>query len=106
MTLPTITVADFALPVQTWVGPSEPTPNGIQRPCRTHGPRAKPSNGFFTCVWNSEGRTTPWLNRLHNTHSKRVPDDEKRQLWTLVPDESAQLYVIDGLEAFEKLVME
>jgi hypothetical protein len=52
------------------------------------------------------GRTTPWLDRLHNTHSKRVPDDEKRQLWTLVPDESAQLYMIDGLEAFEKLVME
>jgi hypothetical protein len=101
MTLPIVTVAEFHLPIQGWAGRCEPTPSKMERPVGGSG--TKPSNGFFTCTWDPEKRTTAWLAWCR-ANSKRNPEAEGRQLWTLTLCESATLCVIDSVAAFERLV--
>lgn len=94
-------MGEYPLDLQGWLGLTEPDPNHFQRPSPTRQPSAKPSDGFFTSSWDEEQSTTPWVV-LHQSHACRK--DEPRRLWTLTPDPSATLYIIDTPSDYRQLV--
>jgi hypothetical protein len=98
--LTTITVADLGLAMQGWAGQTEPDQARLIRPSRSPRPTAKPPKGFFTSSWDSERRSTAWLDFMRSTGQRH---NEGRWLWTLAPDPDARVYVIDGWNDYRRL---
>lgn len=87
---------------QAWVGVGTPGPGLLTAPAPTSGPRAKPSDGFFTSTFDGSRRSSPWLDLCRSDAFTRPPR-RGECLWTFDVEEDALLYVVDSQDDFRRL---
>jgi hypothetical protein len=94
----TISVAEFDLGVQAWLGAEIFDPDRVLEVNWPNQPMVKPPHGFFTS--SSDGGTSPWIE-YQSRQEKRA--GEKRRVYLLDPNPDALLYIIDTPEDYKRL---
>jgi hypothetical protein len=95
-----LTVAEFGLGLQAWVGQSDFDPAMVGKTAWPTSPTEKPSHGFFTSSWDKESQTSAWMRS--RSYARR-DDSERRIIVLLKPDPDATLFVVDSIEDFDTL---
>jgi hypothetical protein len=93
-----MSVAEFGLGIQTWLGAGPFDPRRVEKVSWPNQPIEKPQSGFFTSSW--DGHSSAWIE----WQASQPRASEKRIVYLLYPQPAAVLYVIDAPADYDRLV--